>query len=59
MFEEDFPEYNLYQLGQESEILQRQGYECSPQIDFVPLLPQNPVSSKFLMNLASYLGVNY
>lgn len=59
MFEETFPEYTLYQLGQQSEALQRQGYECSPQIDFIPLLPQNPVSSKMLINLASYLGINY
>ena len=58
MFEEDFPEYSLYQLGQKSESLQRQGYECSPQIDIIPLLPQNPVSSKLWVNLMSYLGAN-
>ena len=59
MFDQTFPEYSLYQLGQSSESLQRQGYECSPQIDFIPLLPQNPVTSKFWVNLASYFSKNH
>ena len=57
MFEEAVPEWTSYQLGQESESLQRLGYQCSPQVDFIPLLPQNPVSTAMFVNALSYLGL--
>merc|ERR1719174_1579565 len=57
MFDTPFPEYTLYQLGQESETLQRQGYECKPRIDIIPVLPQNPVTSKLIVNFLSYFGL--
>ena len=57
MFEKDIEELESYQLGTESEALQRQGQKCSPQIDIIPLLPQNPVSTKLVMNALSWMGL--
>ena len=57
MWEKDIEEFSQYQLGIESEGLQKQGQDCKPQIDIIPLLPQNPVSAKLVMNALSWMGL--
>lgn len=57
MFEKDIEELTSYQLGTESEPLQKRGQKCSPQIDIIPLLPQNPVSTTLVMNALSWMGL--
>jgi len=56
MWEKDIEEISSYQLGTESERLQKAGEKCSPQIDIIPLLPQNAVSTKLVMNALSWMG---
>ena len=57
MWEKDIEKFEIYQMGIDSEPLQRAGEHCSPQIDIIPLLPQNPVSAKLVMNALSWMGL--